>query len=383
MRITKEVGLSTEVRLSRPNWRGRNGGAILAGVVLWTIYGLFSASLTHYRYHLSSKPLTWPRALFIEVSYAYVAGALSPLVVLLANRFRLQGPHRIRNLGIHLCGTFVYGVSANLFWSFLTRRGPFENGHFTPARLLLSLDWALDFAVLLYWLIVLLHYAHDYYQRYEASLIYTANLNAQLAHAQLQALKMQLHPHFLFNTLHAISELVHEDPGAAERMIVGLSQLLRLSLETSADVEVPLSQELRFVELYLDIERVRFEHRLDVDIRIEPELREALVPNLILQPLLENAIKHGISHRTEGGKIILTARKDNESLVLSVRDNGSGLVSNGNYREGVGLGTTRARLEKLYGRNQSLHFITHKHDGVEASIRLPYKIRSVEALKIS
>lgn len=326
----------------------------------------------------------WPASLYIELSYAYAAGALSPLVILLARRFPPKRPNLPRNLAIHVVATFAFSLVASFAWDFLNSRGPFSGGHFSFSKVFYPIDWGLDFGVLLYWLIVFVYYAVDYYTRYEAGLVETADLNAQLAHAQLQALKMQLHPHFLFNTLHAISELIHEDPAVAERMVVGLSQLLRLSIETSSDVEVPLEQELRFVELYLDIERTRFEARLQVQLEIEDGLRDALVPNLILQPLLENSIKHGISNRHEGGVIVLKAQKENDVLVLSVRDNGGGMParSNGDYREGIGLGTTRARLEKLYGGRQSLYFIRRPSAGVEVIIRLPYKVRSREDVSV-
>lgn len=360
----------------------RRGLNILLGFALWTIYAIFSAVLTHYRASFGPKKLTWWDTFYFEGTYAYCAGALSPLVILLAKKFPLRRPQLARNLVIHVGGTFCYSFFASLSWDFINSRGAFYKGQFSLQRLFSSMDWGLDFAVLLYWIIVLLHYAVDYYGRYEDGLVETANLNAQLARAQLHALKMQLHPHFLFNTLHAISELIHEDPGGAERMVVGLSQLLRLSLETSSDIEVPLQQELRFVELYLDIERTRFETRLQVHMEIESGLREALVPNLILQPLVENSIKHGIANRPDGGEIILSAHQDNGMIVLTVRDNGNGLTSNANgtYREGVGLGTTRARLEQLYGRNQSLYFVRRPQAGAEVSIRLPFKMHTAEVL---
>lgn len=371
--------MNGKLELNRGARRGLN---ILLGFALWTIYGVFSSVLTHYRTSLSTKKLTWWEVIYFEGSYAYAAGVLSPLVILLAKKFPLRRPKLARNLAVHVAGTFFYSFFASLIWDFANSRGAFYKGQFSLPKLFTSMDWGLDFAVLLYWIIVLLHYAVDYYGRYQAGLVEAADLNAQLARAQLQALKMQLHPHFLFNTLHAISELIHEDPSGAERMVVGLSQLLRLSLETSADIEVPLQQELRFVELYLDIERTRFETRLQVHMDIENGLRDALVPNLILQPLVENSIKHGIANRRDGGEIVLSALLDNGTLVLTVRDNGTGLATHGNgtYHEGVGLGTTRARLEKLYGRNQSLYFIRRPNAGAEVSIRLPLKFRTAEVL---
>jgi LytS/YehU family sensor histidine kinase len=201
-------------------------------------------------------------------------------------------------------------------------------------------------------------------------------LNAQLAQAQLQSLKMQLHPHFLFNALHSISELIHSDPLAAERMVVGLSDLLRRSLANSSTLEVPLRSELELTELYLEIEKMRFDERLSVEIRVTDETRDALVPNLILQPLVENAIKHGISRRPGQGRLVIESDRSGDILVITIRDNGAGLdTEKGPIVEGVGLTTTRARLAKLYGTRQSFHFL-RRPGGTEAVMKLPFKIDS-------
>ena len=173
--------------------------------------------------------------------------------------------------------------------------------------------------------------AANYYRRYLAGEQRAAQLQAQLAQAQLQALKMQLHPHFLFNTLNAISELVHKEPETAERMVIQLSDMLRVSLDSIGVQEIPLEQELEFLRRYLDIEETRFRDRLRIRMDVDPETLGAYVPNMILQPLVENAIRHGISPLSRGGSIDIRARRNGETLNLQICDDGRGLPTNGEH----------------------------------------------------
>jgi sensor histidine kinase YesM len=176
--------------------------------------------------------------------------------------------------------------------------------------------------------------------------------------ARLKTLEAELHPHFLFNTLHAISTLVHTDPEAADRMISRLSDLLRLTFDRSGAAGVPLKEELEFLQKYLEIEQIRFQDRLTVNFDIDPDTLDTDVPRMILQPLVENAIKHGIAPRSGQGLIQISARKQGDKVLIEVRDNGVGLSKNARARfsNGVGLSNTRARLECLYGSEQRLDF---------------------------
>jgi len=222
-------------------------------------------------------------------------------------------------------------------------------------------------------------FARDYFIRYqqrqqEAAQLraQAADLQARLTEARLQALRMQLNPHFLFNTLHAISALVERDPKGVRHMIARLSELLRYTLDESGAQEVPLSQELRFLEGYLDIQQIRFQGRLEVKQEIDPDVLDALVPNLILQPIVENAIKHGVSRLETTGRITLRAWREGDQLWLCVRDNGPGLSGNGQWQEGLGLRNTRARLEGLYGDAYRMELRQPPEGGVEVCISLPY-----------
>ncbi|HEX8904406.1 MAG TPA: histidine kinase, partial [Longimicrobiaceae bacterium] len=245
-----------------------------------------------------------------------------------------------------------------------------------PVRALTHL-WFLR-EMIVYCGIVAAAIARDYSLRYharqdEATRLQaeTAQLRAQLAEARLSALRSQVDPHFLFNTLNAVSALVERDPKGVRRMIARLSELLRHSLEGAGEAEVTLKQEMEFVERYLEIMRIRFQGSLEVETAVDGEVMDALVPNLVLQPLVENAVKHGVSRMKGVGRITIAARRDDGRVVLSVRDNGPGL-GDGTLAEGVGMRNTRARLAQLYGNAQALALRSLEGGGVEAEVTLPY-----------
>lgn len=194
---------------------------------------------------------------------------------------------------------------------------------------------------------------------------------ALLIHAQLQALKAQIHPHFLFNTLHAVSALMDDDVPGARRMIVRLSELLRASLSEKTDDQVSLHEELDLLNLYLDIERVRFADRLQILFQIDPQVEGALVPHLILQPLVENAIRHGISRDSTAGYLEIRAFRQDQSLIIHITDDGPGLNQT-IQTTGIGLGNTRARLQTLYGGDARLELKNREPRGCRTIIQLPY-----------
>jgi LytS/YehU family sensor histidine kinase len=229
------------------------------------------------------------------------------------------------------------------------------------------------FTFLIYWGIVIGQHAFAYYQKFHERELHAAELETRLTQARLQALQMQLNPHFLFNTLNAISSLMHKDVEAADRMIVQLSDLLRYALESTEAQEVPLRQELDFLDRYLDIQRARFGERLVICHEVEAETLTARVPNLVLQPLVENAIQHGLEPRARAGQIVLRARRRDEALEVEVQDNGVGLANGATPTEGIGLSNTRARLEQLYGSRQRLDFLDAPGGGLVVRIRIPWR----------
>ena len=222
--------------------------------------------------------------------------------------------------------------------------------------------------------------ARAYSSRLRARREQAIQLTSQLAEARIDALRRQLDPHFLFNTLNAIASLVERDPRGVRRMIARLGDLLRHSFEGGDAPEVPLRRELALLGLYVDIVRVRFLERLTVDIEVADDVLDALVPTLILQPIVENSVKHGVEKRTDGGHIIVEGVRDGDSLVLRVRDDGGGAAVdtlNAPSGRGVGVRNTRARLQQLYGAAQHFTLVRDGDHGVVAEIRLPFHLSEV------
>jgi two-component system LytT family sensor kinase len=344
----------------------------------WTAYGLLCGWQAHHWYSATKTPMSWPDSFRLELTYAYLWGASTPLIVWFARRYRIERASWPRSLAVHIVVMAILVPLIKIAFDLIAMSpmSPFRD--FTWAKLLHSVESTYDTGILLYAVVLLVEHATIYYQRYQSGLIRASQLQTQLIQAQLQALKMQLHPHFLFNTLHTITALVHEDPDMAERTITRLGELLRLFLANSTIHEVPLHEELRILDLYLEIERARFEDRLRVSYDVPPALREATVPNLVLQPLVENAIRHGVGKRAGPGTISIAAEVYGETLVLRITDNGAGLDETPQkpVHQGMGLSITRGRLESLYGSLQSLILRNLPSGGVEARITMPFRIQA-------
>lgn len=340
----------------------------------WTVLGLFDASQTYITYLYSPGGRAyWAPSLKLGLAGWYVWGLLAPGIVRLARRFPLERGRWRVSLPVHvIAGALV----ALLKWRLDALVRHYVLG-FAGTQ---ALAFTLHLNLATYWMIVGASLGYDYYKRYREGELRASELAAQLSQAQLQALRMQLHPHFLFNTLNAISALVHRDPEAADRMIARLSELLRLTLEDMGVQEVPLRKELEFLERYLEIERTRFADRLTVEMEIAPETLDARTPYLILQPLVENAIRHGIAPRARAGRIGVRARRDNGMLRLEVSDNGPGITagSPGDSRKGLGLASTRARLERLYGTAHRFEISNRPEGGLVVTLAIPFERAQTE-----
>ena len=226
---------------------------------------------------------------------------------------------------------------------------------------------------------VAVNFALRYYHESRERSVRASQLETQLVEAQLKTLQQQLHPHFLFNTLHAISALMHKDVEAADGTLMRLSDLLRLTLERLGEQEVTLNAELEFLQKYLEIERTRFADRLIVRYDVHPEALDALVPTLLLQPLVENAIKHGVARKSGPGHIDITARRDHHMLWIEVRDDGVGLSEDAltALQKGIGVSTTRARLQHQFGADYRFEF--HRlSQGVGVVVAVPWRVRPLE-----
>jgi signal transduction histidine kinase len=343
----------------------------LAYLLGWTVVGLFFASQTYlaYRYSRSSPPIG--EILKFSLSEWYLWALLAPAVIVLARRLSLEHGHRGRNLTIHtvlsLGVALIHGGLINVCCRYVLG---------LPGTV--PLIDTIHSSLVTYWVLAGAAWGYDYYSRYRRGEIHGAQLSAQLAQAQLQALRTQLHPHFLFNTLNAIATLVHRDPEAADQMIARLSDLLRITLEGIGVQEAPLAKEIDFLRGYLEIEQARFGDRLTVDMQIAPEALGARVPYLILQPLVENAIRYGIASHSHPGRVVIYASSANGSLVLEVRDNGPGLTNGSGTipRKGMGLTNTRSRLEKLYGGRQRFETKTGPNGGFVVTMTFPFNAPS-------
>jgi LytS/YehU family sensor histidine kinase len=237
------------------------------------------------------------------------------------------------------------------------------------------------FNLLIYGAVVVAWYAVTYYRDLQDRRVEAAELQGLLQQAQLHALRSQLNPHFLFNTLHSIAELVHENPRLAEQMLLRLSELLRKALHSSAAQEIALTEELDFVKGYLEIEQLRLGDRLSVVWDISPDSRGARIPSLLLQPLVENAIQHGIAPSSQPGRLSIHTRRDGDFLEVQIHDNGSGLPVNGSAgRNGIGLANTRDRLQRLYGPCQRFELINDR--GLRVTVRLPFSLAPREGSNV-
>jgi signal transduction histidine kinase len=223
-------------------------------------------------------------------------------------------------------------------------------------------------------------HAADYYRRLRERERQASELAANLAQAQLRALKMQLHPHFLFNTLNGIAALNYEAPTAANRMIARLSELLRMTLDDDGAQEVPLRQEIQFIQAYLELEGIRLGERLTVSLEIAPDTLDVLVPNLLLQPLVENSIRHGIAPFASPGRISICARREADTLRLQVKDSGPGIIDAEGCpdKSGLGIANTRDRLNQLYGNRQSFEMNNAESGGLEVNISIPCRLAAVK-----
>jgi two-component system, LytTR family, sensor kinase len=321
------------------------------------------------------------RLLLLNLAYWYVPAALTTAIFGFSHRFRLDTPRWPRALAAHAAAALAFSLihfAAMLavrvaMWT-QARPPSFSWTEFGQRLFLTNMDWAL----MTYAALVGLSHALAYHRESRARDVNAAQLQTQLSETRLRTLQAELHPHFLFNTLHAISSLVHSRPDAADRMISRLSDLLRLTFDRSGTAQVPLQEELEFLQKYLEIEQTRFQDRLTVRYEIDPDTLDAEVPRLILQPLAENAIQHGIGPRSGPGLVQIAASRHDGRLWLEVRDDGVGLSAGARAQlhSGIGLANTRERLECLFGNAYRLEF-SDDGQGFSVRIGIPFHAASI------
>jgi len=350
--------------------------ALIPGI--WLLYGAVMAAQTYFAYTREGRAIPlWSGAIVPSLIYSVLYMAMTPLILFLARRFPLERPRRTRNIAFHIVFSFMLAIVQKILAdgaSLLVQsagRSPFPWDH-----LLSSVIGYFDYGILIYWIILLIHQALEYAQRIQAEHLRASRLETQLTQTRLDALRTQLTPHFLFNTLNSISALMDEDTAAADTMIARLGDFLRLTLENAGEQFVPLERELESLKTYVAIEQIRFQDKLDLRVEADPAALPALVPSFLWQPLVENAIHHGIETSGAGGRITVRASACDGVLQLQVQDNGSGLLRSSDgeprVREGLGLSNTRAILEHLYGPAHRFELANAPEGGAMVTLEIPF-----------
>jgi sensor histidine kinase YesM len=349
----------------------------------WTFAGVFMFSQTIAQKLIAPDPFPWTDNLFSWLVGVWLWFAFTPLVLWFGRKLPFERKPRRRAILIHLAISVTFPFP-ELALEAAILRGlhlfPSLMSSF-PATLIFLLIIGYHQSILTYWTILGAQFGYGWYRRYEERRqealrleLRSSQLERQLAQAHLSALKMQLHPHFLFNTLNTIMVLVRQQKGReAEEMLARLGDLLRCVLEDVQAQEVSLSRELEYLQLYLSIEQVRFQDRLRVDVAADPEVLDAALPHMALQPIVENAIRHGIGRSSTAGSISITACRVNDQVEIRIQDDGPGLApANGAAGGGIGLANTRARLRELYGDAAGLRVENGEQGGVVATMVLPF-----------
>jgi two-component system LytT family sensor kinase len=356
----------------------RWGRIWFVGFVLWTLLAFLTAAGAHVYTASMGEPISWAQLLAWNISISFIWSLLTPIVYELSLRYTFDRNSWRLSLLIHVVASVLLTFVAAVV---LARLSPLITWIKEPSVPFFAHVLSRTFMdIPRYWYVLLITQTIAYYGKYQERQLISSQLEAQLARAQLEVLKIQLEPHFLFNTLNSIAALARYDGEAAEHMTLQLADLLRMSLDGAGVQEVPLRQELMFLQKYVDIQQTRFRDRLQVETEIDPCTLDTLVPNLILQPLVENAIRHGIGPRRAPGTIRISTWRDHDDVWMEIRDDGAGLTRGRGVLppEGVGLRNTRGRLQQLYNRDHAMVLDDAPGGGCMVKIRVPYRTSNEE-----
>jgi hypothetical protein len=362
----KAPALSSTPPLLRWSW-----GSVLIIWAIWTALALLSVVGAVITFRQIGRPIEWRWLITWRLADWYTCAIFTPLLIWMARRWPIERGGWTRTVPlwigvVSLCVILKYALLPQLIRLLLPQ------SHLPSFREMVSQNFIIE--SMIFWALIGVIHAILYYYRYREREKEAALLHGQLAEARLEALGAQLHPHFLFNTLQGISTLLHRDPDAADRMLARLSDLLRRTLRRAESQEVSLGDELETLDNYVAIQQVRFQDRLTVEKMIGPGAEEVLVPHFVLQPLVENAIEHGIARRAGAGRITIAASRNDDHLELSISDDGSGLDHSNDFPvEGIGLGNTRRRLAALYGDRAALTLSPARGGGLRVDLVVPLR----------
>src|SRR4051812_36311762 len=350
--------------------RERQMGFTIALFGVATIIAVLYSIERYFYSRLVGDPVSLTQLVPAELLFTYAWALLTPLVMASAKRYPVWGHQPTKNWMVQLGTMIGFIIAHNAIFSIALVTFDSTVGFASLPKVFGQslLAWTVLDA-LVFCVIIVIHHAVVYYRVSKDRAIRASQLEARLAQTQLQMLRMQLQPHFLFNTLHSISALMHKDVRRADSMVAALSDLLRMSLQNIGAQEVPLQSELDFLQRYVEIMSLRFGDRLKVSIEIDPETRDARVPNLFLQPLVENSFRHGFGDLGQGA-IAISVRRDGDMLRCDVVDDGRGLRTG--HKEGVGLASTRQRLAHLYGERQTFSLRGAPGEGVHVTMAIPF-----------
>jgi two-component system, LytTR family, sensor kinase len=343
-----------------------------------TLLSIVSAGSKYLAETSEGVTLSLPRVIWHQLGMWYSYGILSILFTLLIQRFPVNS-NTARFLFFGLLSIPFSALHTLLFY--LPSR---PLSFFISEMFVRTIAQRYPFDLIIFLCVIALIHAYRYFQVTQERELRATRMQAQLAEAQLQALRMQIQPHFLFNTLHSVSAMMYENVGSAHEMITRLGDLLRWSLKYSNRHEVTLDEELQFLKHYVDIQKMRFGERLNFKTDISVEARKAFVPNFILQPLVENAIRHGIEPQKIGGKVEIYARRENDRLRMQVSDNGPGLPDRSSVQtsSGMGLSNCRDRLQQLYDGEHTLELLEGEGGGLTVSLTLPFRTEPLSRIGI-
>ena len=370
---TESCALPETGELNTPMPRERRWLTYLIVLFLWIAIAIIAALFSYdYRLHIG-KPASWSELSRLYLIAYLVWGVLfTPVVVFTCSRVRIDRHNW------HWAFLLHNGVALSIAVVNALLRIPLQPLMYPsapqPVHMYLFRRYFLGNAfddIWMYWIVAAIAHGWMYYQAYQERGLRASQLEAQLAQAQLQMLKMQLHPHFLFNTLNSISVLMRRDVEAAEGVITKLGDLLRMTLDSADQQQVTMRSELEFVSRYLEIERIRFKDRLSIRFSVDADCLDAQVPNMLLQPLVENAIRYGVAPYARPGAVEISAKRVGDELHLTVWDTGKG-IQEPTRREGIGLSNTRARLRELYGIHHQFELRNAEGAGLAVNVQIPF-----------